>query len=135
VDFHVAEVAGSDRTGVPPSMIVPVVRATVRMRGTDAVPARCVALEGEVGTRVACAIYALRPGPCANSKPAREPVTAPGCATGWRPWLDESHGLRVALPPNYGEAGAEVRRQGSHSRRGGDAVIVRTADPRTNDGP
>ncbi len=64
VDFHVAEVAGSDRTGVPPSMIVPVVRATVRMRGTDAVPARCVALEGEVGTRVACAIYALRPGPC-----------------------------------------------------------------------
>jgi Fe-S-cluster containining protein len=34
------------------------------MRGTDAVPARCVALEGEVGTRVACAIYALRPGPC-----------------------------------------------------------------------
>lgn len=64
VDFHVAEVAGADRAGVPPPMTVPVIRATVRMRGTDAVPARCVALEGEVGTRVACSIYDCRPGPC-----------------------------------------------------------------------
>lgn len=64
VDFHASEVAGAGRGGVPPHMTVPVVRATVRMRGTDAAPARCVALGGQVGARVACTIYDHRPGPC-----------------------------------------------------------------------
>jgi Fe-S-cluster containining protein len=32
--------------------------------GTDRTPPRCVALEGEVGRRVGCAIYAQRPSPC-----------------------------------------------------------------------
>lgn len=34
------------------------------MNGTARKPVRCVALEGEVGSRVACAIYPLRPSAC-----------------------------------------------------------------------
>lgn len=36
----------------------------VCMRGTDGRSPRCVALQGDVGRRVACAIYDRRPSPC-----------------------------------------------------------------------
>jgi Fe-S-cluster containining protein len=39
------------------------------MRGTDAAPPRCVALEGEIGQAVACAIYLRRPSPCRDFAP------------------------------------------------------------------
>jgi len=35
-----------------------------RLRGTDHVPARCGALGGRIGERVACGIYEWRPSPC-----------------------------------------------------------------------
>lgn len=38
--------------------------STMRMRGTDQVPIRCVALTGTVGQRVGCGIYEWRPSPC-----------------------------------------------------------------------
>lgn len=63
VDFHLSEVGGSG-PGVPVAMTVEVIRSTVRMRGTDDAPPRCVALRGAVGAVVACSIYDLRPGPC-----------------------------------------------------------------------
>jgi Fe-S-cluster containining protein len=34
------------------------------MRGTEKTPPRCVALHGEIGKQVKCAIHALRPSPC-----------------------------------------------------------------------
>jgi Fe-S-cluster containining protein len=50
--------------GVPSAMTVPVTAQLVRMRGTDASPPRCVALDGEVGLAVSCTIYGARPSPC-----------------------------------------------------------------------
>ena len=69
VDFHPSELATADRAGVPPALGVPLTAHLVRMRGTDAAPPRCVALEGEIGVRVRCAIYAVRPGPCRDFAP------------------------------------------------------------------
>ena len=67
VDFHSAELAGGAFAwgeGVPRALTVPVTATLVRMCGTDAAPPRCVALEGQVGEAVSCAIYELRPSPC-----------------------------------------------------------------------
>lgn len=67
VDFHPAELAGAAfawEGGVPVVMTTPVSAQIVRMRGTDASPARCVALLGEIGGNVACSIYGARPSPC-----------------------------------------------------------------------
>ena len=67
VDFHPAELAGGAFAwgdGVPPTMTQPVTPTILRMRGTDAMPPRCVALVGEVGMSVQCSIYDARPSPC-----------------------------------------------------------------------
>lgn len=67
VDFHPAELAGGAFAwgdGVPPTMTQPVTPIILRMRGTDAMPPRCVALVGEVGVSVHCSIYDARPSPC-----------------------------------------------------------------------
>jgi Fe-S-cluster containining protein len=39
------------------------------MRGTDRQPPRCVALRGEIGKEVGCAIYEFRPSPCREFAP------------------------------------------------------------------
>ncbi|GHT81351.1 hypothetical protein AGMMS49543_03700 [Betaproteobacteria bacterium] len=39
------------------------------MRGTDDAPPRCIALTGEIGREVSCAIYARRPSPCHDFAP------------------------------------------------------------------
>ncbi len=63
VDFSVHEM--EDNGGrVPPGLAVEVNGSTMRMRGTDHVPARCAALTGQVGATVACGIYEWRPSPC-----------------------------------------------------------------------
>ena len=49
---------------VPTKLALMVNGNTCRMRGTDEVPIRCEALQGHVGTQVACVIYASRPSPC-----------------------------------------------------------------------
>jgi len=67
VDFHPAELAGGAFAwgdGVPVSMTLPVTPAIVRMAGTDDPAPRCIALRGELGVQVSCAIYAVRPSPC-----------------------------------------------------------------------
>ncbi|WP_374347085.1 YkgJ family cysteine cluster protein [Chitinimonas sp.] len=51
-----------------------------RMRGTDYAQPRCVALQGKVGERVSCAIYAERPGPCREFAPLAElGIFSPAC--------------------------------------------------------
>lgn len=39
------------------------------MRGTDSQPPRCIALRGEIGSAVSCAIYEFRPSPCREFAP------------------------------------------------------------------
>lgn len=69
VDFNRADLATKDAAGVPVDMTIPLTATLVRMRGTDEAPPRCIALEGEVGKSVACAIYERRPGPCRDFAP------------------------------------------------------------------
>jgi len=59
---------GSGR-GVAVALTVPVTASLVRMRGTDAAPPRCIALQGEIGVSVQCGIYADRPSPCQDFAP------------------------------------------------------------------
>ena len=64
VSFYWSE-ADSAAGGVTPAdLSVKVTAHRAAMRGTETIPARCVALEGEIGKRVRCAIYPLRPSPC-----------------------------------------------------------------------
>jgi Fe-S-cluster containining protein len=63
VDFAVYEMQALGGT-VPDDLAVQVNGSKCRMRGTDHVPMRCVALTGQVGEQVACGIYELRPSPC-----------------------------------------------------------------------
>jgi Fe-S-cluster containining protein len=63
VDFAVYEL--DDLGGsVPSDLVLEVKGNTARMRGTDHVPMRCIALTGQVGEQVACGIYEARPSPC-----------------------------------------------------------------------
>ncbi|MFH0934287.1 MAG: YkgJ family cysteine cluster protein [Pseudomonadota bacterium] len=50
--------------GVPRALTNPVGTQAFCMKGTDAFPPRCIALEGEVGQGVRCTIYADRPLVC-----------------------------------------------------------------------
>jgi Fe-S-cluster containining protein len=45
---------------------------TCRMRGTDYLQPRCVALVGKIGERTHCGIYQERPGPCREFAPHAE---------------------------------------------------------------
>jgi Fe-S-cluster containining protein len=69
VDFHRADLASGDNAGVPVALTVALTGSLVRLRGTDAAPPRCVALDGEVGQAVRCTIYQRRPGPCRDFAP------------------------------------------------------------------
>ena len=69
VDFHPSELASAEHAGVPQELTVPVTATLVRMRGTDAAPPRCVALDGAIGHQVQCTIYEQRPGPCREFTP------------------------------------------------------------------
>lgn len=64
VSFHRSELAAENGAGVPPDYAVHEIRNTMRMKGTDDSPPRCIALRGEVGVAVSCSIYQDRPSPC-----------------------------------------------------------------------
>lgn len=64
VSFHWSEADPAQGGEVPPLLTVAVDPYRVAMRGTEARPVRCAALQGEVGSCVACTIYAQRPSPC-----------------------------------------------------------------------
>lgn len=64
VVFHASE-SDAVEGGFVPAGLTGEVTGTLRcMEGTDRGPPRCVALRGEVGASVRCAIYELRPSPC-----------------------------------------------------------------------
>lgn len=63
VSFYWGE-AASDSYAVPLDLIEAVTPFRGAMRGTNQQPPRCVALTGQVGEAVSCAIYHHRPSPC-----------------------------------------------------------------------
>lgn len=70
VDFHPSELAQtSGGTGVPVVMALPLTAKLMRMKGTDNTSPRCIALQGEIGSQVGCAIYEDRPSPCHEFNP------------------------------------------------------------------
>ena len=72
VDFHRLDLDTVPGGAVPAELTIPLTANLVRMRGSDDFPPRCVALEGEVGREVRCAIYAQRPGPCVELEAGSE---------------------------------------------------------------
>lgn len=64
VVFHVSECDPDEGGFVPAGLTGRVTDTLLCMEGTDRAPPRCVALQGEIGRSVRCAIYDLRPAPC-----------------------------------------------------------------------
>ena len=66
------------------------------MRGTEAKPTRCVALQGRIGEAVACGIYEHRPSPCRELMPAwLDGEASPKCDK-----ARAAHGLPPLEPPD-----------------------------------
>jgi uncharacterized protein len=61
VSFYWSE---APQLGLPDSCIERVNAHLVCMAGTERLPPRCCALQGEIGERVGCLVYAARPSPC-----------------------------------------------------------------------
>lgn len=72
VDFHHLDLDTAPGGFVPAGYALPLNATLVRLKGTDAVPPRCLALLGELGREVSCAIYPCRPGPCQELEPGSE---------------------------------------------------------------
>ena len=65
VSFPECEI--TDHTGLVPSDLTLSEKISERiMRGTQTSHPRCIALEGRIGSRVKCSIYASRPSTCRN---------------------------------------------------------------------
>lgn len=69
VSFYWSEAEPALGGSVPPKLTEALNPQRVAMRGTLCSPARCAALQGDVGHSVACAIYAQRPSPCRELEP------------------------------------------------------------------
>lgn len=72
VAFYWAEAQPDNPGGVPAELVAPVRPHVLAMRGTDAREPHCIALDGVVGQRVSCRIYAARPSPCRELKASFE---------------------------------------------------------------
>ena len=64
VSFYWSEADPAAGGDTPAELSVKVAPFLAAMRGTENVPPRCAALEGEIGKRVRCTIHPLRPSPC-----------------------------------------------------------------------
>jgi Fe-S-cluster containining protein len=78
----------AEHEGVAAGLTEPWIPGHRRMRGTAASPPRCVALDGEVGRRTSCTIYASRPSPCRDLQPS-----VPGRPSPWCDAARAAHGL------------------------------------------
>ncbi|WP_313046971.1 YkgJ family cysteine cluster protein [Atlantibacter hermannii] len=93
VSFYWAE-ADDGGGQVPAQLTEPVTPFLRCMRGTNARAPRCVALQGEPGKTVSCAIYHQRPSPCREfSLSGENGITHDACNR-----ARAHHGL----PPLYG---------------------------------
>lgn len=64
VSFYWEESSAAPGGTVPSELTDQMHPHLVCMKGTNQHPPRCIALRGEVGKQVSCAIYAQRPSPC-----------------------------------------------------------------------
>ncbi len=64
VSFYWAETDEHPNGTVPFALTIPIAPNLVAMRGTERKPIRCVALQGELGKQVGCAIYPQRSSTC-----------------------------------------------------------------------
>ena len=64
VSFHWSETTDHPCGQVPSELTTAITPHLVAMRGTDSRPVRCIALIGEIGSCVSCAIYAQRSSTC-----------------------------------------------------------------------
>lgn len=69
VSFQSGEADEFPGGSVPSSLVEQVTSVMACMRGTADQPPRCIALRGEVGKSVSCAIYEQRPSPCREFAP------------------------------------------------------------------
>lgn len=69
VSFYCGETDEFPGGNVPSGLVEQVTSVMACMRGTAAQPPRCIALQGEVGKSVSCAIYEQRPSPCREFAP------------------------------------------------------------------
>jgi Fe-S-cluster containining protein len=98
VAFHWSEAQPAKADGVPEALAQPLRHHELAMRGTDDGGAiRCVALEGVVGERVACTIYAQRPTPCRAVRASWEDGTPDAHCDRAR----ARHGLRPLAPDDW----------------------------------
>lgn len=72
VSFYWTEADDAPGGHVPAALTEHVQQHLRCMRGTNGAPRRCVALQGEIGRAVHCAIYAQRPSPCREFEPWRD---------------------------------------------------------------
>ncbi|MFN7726459.1 MAG: YkgJ family cysteine cluster protein [Rubrivivax sp.] len=72
VSFYWAEADDAPGGTVPVALTQPVGPLHRCMQGTAQRPVRCVALQGTVGERVACSIYAQRASTCRSVQPGDE---------------------------------------------------------------
>ncbi|MRR51063.1 MAG: YkgJ family cysteine cluster protein [Rhodocyclaceae bacterium] len=69
VSFYCGEVDSLPGGIVPSGLVEDLTPVMSCMRGTSHQPPRCVALRGEIGSQVSCAIYEFRPSPCREFAP------------------------------------------------------------------
>lgn len=69
VSFYCGETDDFPGGAVPSGLVEMVTGTMACMKGTGAQPPRCIALHGEIGSRVSCAIYEFRPSPCRDFSP------------------------------------------------------------------
>ena len=69
VSFYWGETDAVPGGSVPEALTEKLTPHLSCMRGSEQQPPRCVALRGDIGCRVSCAIYELRPSPCREFGP------------------------------------------------------------------
>ena len=69
VSFYWGELADADGNGVPHELSVDINSRLSCMKGTRGGNSRCIALQGELGESVSCAIYEHRPSACRDVTP------------------------------------------------------------------
>ena len=69
VSFYSGEMDEMPGGMVPSGLVEKINDVMACMRGTERQPPRCVALRGEIGVEVGCAIYEFRPSPCRDFSP------------------------------------------------------------------
>ena len=98
VSFYRGEALHGDPEAVPAELteVVAPFRVAMRRDGEDRL--RCVALEGEVGSAVACSIYARRPSPCREFRASWEDGRVDARCDAAR----ARHGLHPLRPDAFG---------------------------------